>query len=317
MKIVVLDAYTVNPGDNPLSGLAECGELVVYDRTGDRDFLDRAQSADIVLTTKTPISSERMAILPNLKFISVLATGYDNVDVVEARGRGIPVAHVPAYGTDSVAQHTFGLILELCNRVGRHADSVASGEWTAAQDWSYWKEPILEIKDLTLGIVGYGRIGRRVAELGSCFGMKIIYSARQPHRRDGIPAEYASVESLFSHADIVTLHCQLTPETRHFVSRALLASMKSSAFLINTARGALINEADLAWALRNGRLAGAALDVLSKEPPPSDNPLLSAPYCLITPHMAWSSLTARRRIVQTTIANVRAFQKGQPINIVN
>jgi glycerate dehydrogenase len=317
MRIVVLDAYTVDPGDNPLSGLAECGELSVYERTRDEEFLVRAQSADIILTNKTPMSADRIQLLPNLKFIGVLATGCDIVDVAAARGRGIPVAHVPAYGTDSVAQHTFALILELCNQVGKHAHSVADGDWVAAPDWSYWKAPIVEIKDLTLGVVGYGRIGRRVAELGAWFGMKILYSARQPHQHDAIPSEHASIESLFSHADIVTLHCRLTPETRHFVNRDLIATMKASAFLVNTARGALINEVDLAWALENGRLAGAALDVLSQEPPPADHPLLAAPHCLITPHMAWSSLTARRRIVETTIANVRAFQQGQLINIVN
>lgn len=313
MKIVVLDGYTLDPGDNPWTGLDELGEVVKYERTPREKLVERAASADILLTNKTPISAETLTALPFLKFISVLATGYNVVDTAAARERGIPVSNVPAYGTNTVAQYVMALLLELCHGVGAHAASVANGEWAKSADWSYWKSAQVELDGLTMGIVGYGRIGQRVAELARAFGMRVLYASRSSPEGP----ENVSVETLFRDSDVISLHCTLGPENAGFVNAALLRTMKPSAFLINTARGALVNEADLAMALREGWLAGAAVDVLSSEPPAAENPLTSAPRCLVTPHIAWASLAARRRIVKATEENVRAFVKGAPINVVN
>jgi len=317
MKIVVLDGYTVNPGDNPWPGLNGLGDLTIYDRTPQAELLARASSADVLVINKTALSRSMLEQLPDLKFIAVMATGYNVVDVETARQRGTPVSNVPAYGTDTVAQHVMALMLELCHHVGEHAVSVAQGEWQASPDWTYWKRPQIELRGLCLGIVGFGRIGRRVAELGMAFGMKIVYYSRSASGVDFAGAKQVSLETMFREADIVSLHCSLDETNTGFVNTALLQRMKPSAFLINTARGQLISEGDLALALRQGLLAGAALDVLAVEPPVSDNPLLNAPGCLITPHMAWASLAARRRIVQATIENIQAFVSGSPINVVN
>jgi glycerate dehydrogenase len=312
MKIVVLDGYTLNPGDNPWTDLEKMGDLTVHDRTRKEDFLERTRSADILLTNKTPITAQQIGQLPNLKFISVLATGYNIVDIAAARERRIPVANVPIYGTDAVAQHVKALILEHTNHVGEYARSVADGEWVKSPDFCYIKKPLLELRDFSLGIIGFGRIGQRVAELGHAFGMKILYANRSKKEGISLPAQHVLMDRLFGESDIISLHCPQGPENFQFVNQELLNRMKPTAFLINTARGTLIHEADLAQALRDHKLAGAALDVLSKEPPDWANPLLQAPNCTITPHIAWSSLPARKRLMRTTVENVQAFLQGIP-----
>lgn len=318
MKIVVLDGYTLNPGDNPWDELARLGELTVYDRTPEDRVVERAGDAEIVLTNKTRITAAALEHLPRLRFIGVLATGYNVVDVEAARRREIPVCNVPEYGTDSVAQHALALLLELCQRVGEHDRAVKAGEWTHSPDFCFWKAPPVELEGLTLGIVGFGRIGQRVGELAHAFGMAVLATGGT---RRLVPAyrpfAWVALPELFERADAVTLHCPLTNETERFVDRALLRRMKPSAYLLNAARGQLIDEAALAAALQAGEIAGAAVDVVSLEPIGADNPLLTAPNCIITPHMAWGSLAARRRLMAETVRNVRAFLAGKAVNVVN
>jgi len=318
MKIVVLDGQTLNPGDNPWDSISALGELVIHDRTPRDQIVSRAAEAEIVLTNKTPLSRETLLALPKLKFISVLATGHNIVDGATARERGIPVSNVPSYSTDSVAQHTIALLLELCHRVGEHDQTVHAGDWVNSIDFCYWKSPLLQLTGQTLGIIGFGRIGQRVAEIARALGMKIIYW-RKPDSKHPVTegARGVDLPELCHTADVISLHCAFTPQNTGFVNREFLAQLKPSAFLINTARGALINEADLADALKAGVLAGAALDVLSVEPPPAANPLLAAPRCIITPHIAWTSLPARRSLMRTTEENIRAFVQGAPCNVVN
>jgi glycerate dehydrogenase len=316
MRIIVLDGHLLNPGDNPWTGLEQLGELVVHDRTPASLIVERAADAGILLTNKTPLNAETLAALPQLQFISVLATGYNVVDVSTAAKRGITVSNVPIYGTDTVAQHAFALVLELTNRVGLHDRSVHEGEWERAPDWCYWKAPVVELAGRTLGLIGAGRIGRSVGRIGEALGMKIWVT---PSRTQGpLPEGWTekSVEEIFQGADVISLHCPQTPANTGFVNRALLSTMKPSAFLINTARGGLIVEQDLAAALEAGQLAGAAVDVVSAEPIVTSNPLLRAPNCILTPHIAWSSLEARRRLMKVTVENVRAFLAGAPINVV-
>jgi len=315
-KIVVLDGHAVNPGDNPWDALVQLGELTVYDRTAAEHVVRRARDADIILVNKVAVTEQTLKELPRLRFISVLATGYDVVDVGAARRRGIAVSNVPEYSTDSVAQHTFALLLELCHQVALHHQAVASGEWVAAQDFCFWKVPPLELAGLTMGIIGFGRIGRRVAEIAHAFGMRIVAAGRL-RREDPNYIARQDVAMVFASADVVSLHCPLTPSNDRFVDQALLNQMKPSAFLINTARGQLVDEPALAAALNAGRLAGAGLDVLSAEPMRPDNPLLQARNCIITPHMAWGSLAARRRLMAATVTNVQAFLAGAPVNVVN
>lgn len=317
MKIVVLDGYTLNPGDNPWEGVSALGELTVYDRTPADKILERAAGADVLLTNKTPISREAIAALPALKFIAVLATGYNVVDTVAARARGISVSNVPVYGTDTVAQHTIALILELCNRVGLHNAAVQTGEWGACPDFCFWKTPLVELMGKTLGVVGFGRIGRRVAEIARAFGMHILY-VRRPEIVGIFPhAQGVTLEELAATSDVITLHCPLLPENTGFVNEAFLHSMKRTAFIVNASRGPLINEADLAAALKAGTIAGAALDVVAKEPPAGDNPLFGLGNCIITPHIAWAGLHARRSLMRTTVENIQAYLKGSPVNVVN
>jgi glycerate dehydrogenase len=310
VRIVVLDGHTLNPGDNPWGPVARFGHLTVFDRTPPALVVERARDAEIVLTNKTRVDGATLAALPALRFVAVLATGYDVVDVREARQRGIPVSNVPEYGTDSVAQHTFALLLELCNRTALNATAVAAGEWSRAPDFSFWKAPLVELSGLTMGIVGSGRIGRRVAEIARAFGMQVLTASARP-------AERAKLAGLFEGADVVSLHCPLTAENAGFVDRVLLARMKPTAFLLNTARGGLVDEAALRAALQAGKLAGAGFDVASREPLEPSNPLFGAPNLVLTPHLAWASLAARRRLMETTARNVEAFLAGAPINVVN
>jgi glycerate dehydrogenase len=316
MNIVVLDGFTLNPGDLSWEELKSLGPCTIYDRTPPAALADRAATADILLTNKTELSSAAIRNLPRLKYIGVLATGTNVVDLEAARARGIPVTNVPAYGTKSVAQLTFALLLELAQHVGHHAQTVREGRWTRSVEWCYWDFPLIELDGLTLGIVGLGRIGRAVAQLGAAFGMKVLASAPAA---SALPpfVRLVELETLFCESDVVSLHCPLTPQTANLVNARRLSLMKPTAFLLNTGRGPLVDQAALADALNSGRLAGAALDVLAKEPPPADNPLLTARNCLITPHLAWATRAARARLMKIAVENVRAFLHGKAQNVVN
>jgi glycerate dehydrogenase len=318
MKIVVLDGNRLNPGDNPWDEVAAYGDLDVHDWSDPDQVLHRAEGADIVLTNKSLIPRETIERLPKLRYISVLATGYNIVDVVAARERNIPVSNVPVYGTDSVAQYVFALLLELCHHVGLHDEVVHSGEWERSGTWSHFKTPLVELASKTMAVVGFGRIGRRVGELAHAFGMRVLaIDIREENPPGYQPFAFASVEDAFPQADVVSLNCALTAENEGMVDGELLATMKPGAFLINAARGPLVREADLREALDRGVIAGAALDVVSTEPIRGDNPLLKARNCIITPHIAWASLEARRRLMKTTAENIGAFLKGTPKNLVN
>ena len=318
MKIVVLDGYTLNSGDNPWDEVAALGELTVHDRTEPDEIVNRAAGAEILVTNKTPLMEGVLTRLPDLRFISVLATGYNVVEVDSAGRLGIPVANVPVYGTASVAQHTFALLLELCNRVGLHDEAVRRGEWLRCQDFTFCRSPLIELAGKRFGVVGFGRIGQQAARIARAFGMEILAcNHRQKDAPSDLPVIWVDLRELFARADVVSLHCPLTRDNGGFVNARLLSSMKRSAFLVNTARGALVNEEDLADALHAGRIAGAALDVLSREPQTRDNPLVTAPNCIITPHIAWATLEARQRLMAATAANIRGFLAGTPINVVN
>lgn len=314
-RIVVLDGFTLNPGDLDWAPLRALGECAIHDRIPAAQVAERAADAEVVLTNKTPVSADAIARLPRLRYVGVLATGYNVVDVAAAKARGIPVTNVPGYGTPAVAQHVFALILELASRTGHHAQAVRDGRWSACPDFCFWDFPLVELTGRTLGIVGYGSIGEAVARIGRAFGMNILASARRPRADAGV--EFVSTDEIFRRADIVTLHCPLTDETRGLVNAARLATMKPGAFLINTGRGPLVVEQDLADALNAGRIAGAGLDVLSVEPPPPGNPLFTAKNCLITPHIAWATRAARARLLDEVVGNLRAFLGGTPRNVVN
>lgn len=318
MKIVVLDGYTLNPGDNPWDALAQLGELTVYDRTPAEQVVARAGEAEIVLTNKTLLTAATLAQLPRLRFVAVLATGYNVVDGVATRARGIPVSNVPEYGTDSVAQHVFALLLELCHHVGLHDEAVKAGEWVHSADFCFWKSTPIELAGLTMGIVGLGRIGGRVGALAHAFGMNVLAAGGTRRDDPGYrPFAWTEIPHLFAAADVISLHCPLTADNAGFVNRDLWRHVKPSAFFINVARGGLVDEAALADALNAGQLAGAAVDVVSAEPMRAENPLLRARHCIITPHIAWASLAARRRLMAATLKNVEAFLAGRPINVVN
>lgn len=316
--IVILDGYTINPGDNPWDAVTALGRCSIYDRTPAELVLERAVGAEVILTSKVKLTADLLQRLPRLRFISLLATGYNNVDV-EAAGRlGITVSNVPAYSTDSVAQTTFALLLELTTHAGLHDQAVKEGEWVRSPDHSFWKRPIVELAGLTLGIVGFGAIGRAVARIGSAFGMQVIaYTPRPPAATEFPLVQFVSLDELFRRADVVSLNCPQTAENGGFVNAALLERMKRSAFLINVARGGLVNESDLAAALRNGVIAGAGLDVVAVEPMLPENPLLQAPNCIFTPHIAWASLAARQRLTAIVAANLAGYLQGRPVNVVN
>ncbi len=314
MQIVILDGYALNPGDLSWEWLKEFGSYTFYERTaGEALTIQRIGDADIILLNKTPITEAVLAACPNLKLICVLATGYNVVDCAAAAKRNIPVCNVPGYGTNAVAQFTFALLLELCNRVGLHSDSVHNGEWTACPDFCYWKTPQMELYGKTLGIIGYGTIGKAVGKIAEAFGMKVLKYSRTHH--EGI--DYVDLETLLRQSDVVTLHAPLFPETRHIINSDTLALMKDGAILLNTARGPLIDEQAVADALRSGKLRGAAMDVVDAEPIPASSPLLSAPHCIITPHMAWAPLEARQRILDITADSIRGFLSGKQKNVVN
>jgi glycerate dehydrogenase len=315
MKIVVLDGYTLNPGDLSWDELKGLGECVVHDRTVPDELMERTKGAQVLLTNKVVLDREAMEQLPELVYIGVLATGYNVVDIEAAGERGIVVTNVPAYSTDSVVQMTFALLLETVNAVGRHNEAVHAGEWSGSVDFSFHVSPLVELAGMTMGIVGYGAIGKAVAGVAEAFGMKILVHTRTPAEDDGI--KYVDLDTVFAESDVVSLHCPLTTETEGLVNRDRLRRMKDTAVLINTSRGPVVDESALADALNTGEIAGAAIDVLSVEPPPEDNPLLGARNCIITPHIAWATLAARKRLMDTVVGNVNAWMEGRPENIVS
>ena len=318
MKIVVLDGYTLNPGDNPWDEVARFGELAVYDRTPDELTAERCRGAGIVLTNKTVLSAATLSGLPQLRLICVLATGYNVVDLEKAAQLGIPVVNVPEYGSDSVAQHAVALLLELTNRVALYDAAVRRGEWSRSPDFTLVAQPLTELFGSSIGIVGLGRIGGRVAAIAQALGMEIL--AHNPRHREapaGIAVRWLELGELFQKADVVSLHCPLTADNKEMVNGPLLGLMPRHALLINTSRGGLVNERDLADALNGGTIAGAALDVSAREPIPCDSPLLSARNCIITPHIAWATLSARRRLMATTARNIAGYLAGAPQNVVN
>lgn len=317
MKIVVLDGHALNPGDLSWSGFEKFGDVIVHERTSPDKFLERAKDADVLFTNKTPVREEFINQLPALKFIGVLATGYNIIDIEAANRKGIVVSNIPDYGSYSVAQLTFALLLELCHHVQRHSDSVHEGAWAASKDWTYWNYPLVELYGKTIGIVGFGSIGRKVGDMATAFGMNVLGTARthsdQSHRKN---FRWVDVPELLEQSDVVSIHCPLTPQTNGMINTKTLERMKESAFLLNTSRGPIVVDADLSDALDRGVIAGAGIDVLSIEPPRKDNPLFKAKNCIITPHIAWATKEARTRLMGMAVDNLRAFAEGRPTNVV-
>jgi glycerate dehydrogenase len=315
MKIVVLDGYTLNPGDLSWAGFESLGEFNFYERTPYEKIIGRTRNADVILINKVNLTKEILIKLPKLKYIGVLATGYNIVDVTTAVERNIVVTNIPSYGTVSVAQMVFALLLELTQNVGLHSDSAKKG-WSKSKDWCYWNKPLIELNGLIMGIIGFGRIGKAVGELANAFGMKVY--ANDTSTSLSIPGcvKMVDQDTLLKESDVISLHCPLTKANKNFINKKKIDLMKQSAFLINTSRGLLINEEDLAQALNQKRIAGAALDVLSKEPPDENNPLLSARNCIITPHIAWATKSARQRLMDIALENLEAFISGNPKNVI-
>jgi glycerate dehydrogenase len=316
-SIVVLDGSTLNPGDLSWNPMESLGSVQVYDRTSESEIIHRSRHATVLLTNKTPLTAKTLEQLPHLQFIGVLATGYNIVDVATARKRGITVSNVPAYSSDSVAQLTWALLLELTHHVGLHSNTVRQGEWSASPDFCYWKTPLIELSGLTFGIIGLGTIGQRVAQIAHAFGMKVQSVQRTKSVPLSFPVTYTNLETLFRTSDVLSLHTPLTAETQKIINPQTLSWMRPSAFLLNTSRGGLVDSDALAQALHHGTIAGAGLDVLESEPPQTAHPLLQAPRCIITPHLAWATLAARNRLMKETLENIRSFIERKPRNVVN
>jgi glycerate dehydrogenase len=316
MKIVVLDAFAMNPGDLSWEQLKNIGDTEIYDRSLPEESIKRVADAEIILTNKALVNKDIMEAAPNLKYIGVMATGYNVVDITEAHKRNIVVTNVPAYSTASVAQLTFDFILELANHTALYAQSVKNGDWVRSKDFSYHLKPIMELQNKTLGIIGFGQIGQNVAKIALAFGMRIISSHKHPERDKMEGVTFVDEKTCFKEADIVSLHCPLTQDNFEFVNKQLLATMKPKAFLVNTSRGGLVNENDLAEALNHETITGAALDVLSTEPPSANNPLLHAKNCLINPHVAWATFESRTRLMDVVVNNIESFLKGKPVNVI-
>lgn len=318
MKIVVLDSFALNPGDLSWDWLEKLGECEIHHRTPKEKILERCKGAEIVLTNKTPLTAETLEKLPDLKYIALLSTGYNIVDCEYAKSRGIPVSNIPAYSTNAVAQLTFSLILEITNAVGLHSESVKSGDWSTCPDFCYWKTPLTELCGKTLGIVGFGQIGQAVADIAEAFKMNVIavsgHETDQSHRKN---FKWVDMETLATQSDIISFHCPLTEKTTGLVNNDFIGKCKDGAIIINTSRGPVVNDKDLADALNNGKLGGAGLDVLTVEPPKSDNPLLSAKNCFITPHIAWAGFETRERLMNILKENFTAYLNGNPQNVVN
>lgn len=319
MKIVVLDGYALNPGDLSWQGFEELGEVTVYDRTSYTDkqeIIERIGDAEAILTNKTPITADVLKACPQLTYIGVLATGYNVVDLTAAKEQGITVTNIPSYSTNAVAQATFALLLEVTNQVGHHNRSVHQGDWQTSKDFSYWQTPLMELAGKTIGLIGYGAIAQAVATIAHAFQLKVIYFNHRPKPAQANWAKQVSLAELYQEADIISLHVPQFPETEKMIDRTALAQMKSSAILINTARGGLIDEAAVAEALHTGQIAALAADVVSKEPIAADNPLLQAPNCYLTPHIAWAPVETRRRLMGIAVANLSGFKAGTPQNVV-
>lgn len=320
MKIVVLDGYALNPGDLSWQGFEELGEVTVYDRTSYTDkqeIIERIGDAEAILTNKTPITADVLKACPQLTYIGVLATGYNVVDLAAAKEQGITVTNIPSYSTNAVAQATFALLLEVTNQVGHHNCSVHQGDWQTSKDFSYWQTPLMELAGKTIGLIGYGAIAQAVATIAHAFQLKVIYFNHRPKPAQANWAKQVSLAELYQEADIISLHVPQFPETEKMIDRTALAQMKSSAILINTARGGLIDEAAVAEALQTGQIAALAADVVSKEPIAADNPLLQAPNCYLTPHIAWAPVETRRRLMGIAVANLSGFKAGTPQNVVS
>ena len=319
MNIVILDGYTENPGDLSWDALAAFGELTVHDRTpaDEAEIVRRIGDAQIAVTNKTPLSKAVLDACPNLRYVAVLATGYNVVDIDAARMRNIPVSNVPAYGTAAVGQFAIALLLEICCRVGHHDQAVRAGRWAASPDFCFWDYPLIELDGKTLGVIGFGRIGRATGRLARALGMKVLATGSRECEEGRAIAEYVALDRLLAESDVIALHCPLLPDTENIIRRENIAKMKPGVIIINTARGGLVNERDLADALNEGRVRAAAVDVVSVEPIRPDNPLLAAKNCLITPHIAWAPKECRERIMDITAKNIAAFLAGAPVNVVN
>jgi glycerate dehydrogenase len=319
MKIVILDGYVENPGDLSWAPLEALGELTVYDRTpiDTAEIIRRIGDAEIVITNKTPVRKETIDACPNIKFIAMLATGYNVVDYTYAKEKGIPLANVPTYGTASVSQFSIALLLEICHHIGHHDKTVHEGRWENCEDWCYWDYPLIELEGKTIGIIGFGRIGQKEGAIAKALGMNVIAYDLYPNDFGRAIGKYVSLDELLATADVVSLHCNLTPENERLIRRETIEKMKDGVILINNARGQLIDEQDVADALNSGKIAAAGLDVVYTEPILPDNPLLKAKNCILTPHISWAPKESRQRIMDTTVENVKAFLAGAPINIVN
>ena len=318
MKIVILDGYTENPGDLSWAGLEALGELTVYDRTPKDQIVERIGDAEIVITNKTPITAEIIDACPNIRYIGILATGYNVVDIAKAKERGIPVCNVPGYSTPSVVQHVFALLLEITNHVGEHSASVHAGQWAANPDFCYWLHPLIELCGKTFGIVGYGTIGKAVARVAEALGMEVLVCARHVDpSQETAHIHYASREEIFAKADVISFHCPLFPETTGIVNKDSIAGMKDGVILINTARGPVVVDQDVVDAVKSGKIAAFAADVVSTEPIPKDNPLQGVENIYLTPHIAWAPLESRQRLMDISVSNLKAFLDGAPVNVVN
>ena len=319
MKISVIDGYTENPGDLSWDGLRALGDIVIYDHStkDETEIIRRIGDAEIVVANKSPISRRVLDACPNVKYITVQATGYDPINYVYAREKGIPVSNVPTYGTASVAQFAIALLLEICGHAAHHSDAVHAGRWAESGEWTFWDYPMIELAGKTMGIIGFGRIGQNVGRIAKALGMNVIAFNRSRSAEGAEIAEYVELDELLRRADVVSLHCPLFPETRGIINRETIAKMKDGVIIINNSRGPLVVEQDLADALNSGKVYAAGLDVVSSEPISADNPLLKAKNCLITPHISWAPKESRQRIMDCTVENIRAFQAGKPQNVVN
>ena len=318
MKIVVLDGYTLNPGDISWEGMEALGEVTVYDRTKPEEVVERIGDAEVVYTNKTPITRETLDQCENIRFIGVLATGYNIIDIEAAKEKGIPVSNIPTYGTAAVSQFAIALLLELCHHIGEHSDAVKNGEWTSNPDWCFWKYPLVELAGQTMGIVGFGRIGQDTGKIAQALGMKVL--AFDAYKRPELESEtcrYADLDTLLAESDVISLHCPLFPDTEGIINKDTIAKMKTGVMIINDSRGPLIVEEDLRDALNSGKVAGAALDVVSTEPIKMDNPLLSAKNVILTPHIAWAPKESRQRLMDIAVENLQCFVDGAPQNVVN
>lgn len=318
MKIVVLDGYTLNPGDITWEGMEALGELTVYDRTKAEDVAARIDDADVVYTNKTPITKETLDACPNVKFIGVLATGYNIVDIAAAKEKGIPVSNIPTYGTAAVSQFAIGLLLELCHHIGEHSDAVKAGEWTSNPDWCFWKYPLVELDGKTMGIIGFGRIGQDTGKIAQALGMKVLaYDAFKRPELETETCHYVDLDILLAESDVIALHCPLFPDTEGIINKDTIAKMKDGVMIINNSRGPLVVEQDLRDALDSGKVAGAAVDVVSTEPIRMDNPLIGAKNVIITPHISWAPKESRQRLMNIAVDNLKCYVEGKPQNVVN